>query len=394
MARDFKSGRNNTLKSIAEKKMIGDAPVRVKLEKLVAHPDNEYLFGMRNVEHMKRGIEKNGWKGAIEAWDLGDGRFMVYSGHTRWIAIKELGWDEIRTFIYPYPERESQRRRELLGANIYGRNSVNIEDPIHTARQIAYHRETIELERQDGTYSGDSDTREELAKEFAISPSQVYKYESLLKLSDKLQEKVANKEIQFGQASSMASLDKNKQEECWQMIEELREVKGENVTRNDIQSVIDYVKNPDGKTKNDDTGMSLFELPATNSGVDTSDQQNIIMIEGLQNAIESEEDTVFDGQMQIVNKEMDTKEVKKNIEKKREPVHGEQGHKQEEFDREMFIDTEEQDAYVAKFNKAFEKMENVLTEDYEYEDMWKNTVIEKLARLESLIKREKERLNG
>lgn len=237
MARGIDSSKSSTLKQIANKQYTEDIPRMIDIDKLVEHEDNEYLFGMQGIHHMVQGIQQNGFKGAIEVWDLKDGTFKIYSGHRRFRAVKELGYNQIKCFVYPLPDSEPKKRRELLGANLYGRNSINSEDPIHTARQIEYHLKTLEMESFEGS------TREELAKEFGTSSSQIYKYMSLLNLNTDLQEAVANKEIPFGQASSMAVLDGEKQTVVKNAIDKLRQEEGaDNVTRNDVQKVIDYVK--------------------------------------------------------------------------------------------------------------------------------------------------------
>lgn len=276
MARGFGSSRNNTLKVIAERR-VNDEPMMIDIDKLKEHPDNEFLFGMQGIEHMKRGIEKNGWKGAIEVWELKDGTFLIYSGHRRVRAAKELGWTKIRCFVYPYPEREETRRRELLGANLFGRNSINAEDPIHTARQIAYHRKTIEMERENGIYDGNSDTRAELASWFGTSDSQIYRYESLLNLEESLQDAVENKQLQFAQASSMASMSKDKQLKCFDAINELKRQRGtDNITRNDVQKIINHIKKFDEEevdtTENTEIIEKVFTPAQTEKKEEVSEQ--------------------------------------------------------------------------------------------------------------------------
>ena len=112
---------------------------------LVEHPDNEYLFGMEGIERLAEGMRK-------VVWDMKDGSFLIYSGARRNRANMLLGNTRIKAFVYPYPESETERRREFLGANIYGRNAVQRDNAIYTARQISYLRETIQMERENGIY--------------------------------------------------------------------------------------------------------------------------------------------------------------------------------------------------------------------------------------------------
>lgn len=406
MARDFKSGRNSILKKIAENKALDDAPVIISIDKLKEHPDNEYLFGMQGIHHMAEGIKKNGWKGAIEVWDNGDGTYTIYSGHRRVFAMLELGYDSIRCFVYPKPEKETVQRRELLGANLFGRNSVNANDPIHTARQIAYHRATMEMEKANGEYEGGSDTRGELAKDFGISSSQIYKYESLLSLTTELQEKVEQGEIPLAQASSMAVMEEEKQELCWDAICELKNKLGEDkVSRDDVQKVVNHVK-----------GMT--DISARGKDV----------LEAAFRVQEEKAEEVLDGQVEIVNTNMDTKvyapventavhgeqeeyvpadkneitenndiEETDNVPKTQNSIkvqEDEKGAEKQYIDETVNNAGSQNEEAISIFNAAYEKFEAVLLDGYDYEDKWKDEVKEKLDKLSDMIKKEKARLDG
>lgn len=193
MAIDFgKAKGSKTLKDVATKSnMMSNATmvVMIEMEKLLDNPDNEYLFGMKeeDIEYAAHGILENGFKGAIEVYDRKDGMYEIYSGHIRKYAGLRNGMKEIPCLVYPMPETEAEKRRNLLGANLFGRNKLDSSNPILVARQIQYHEETLRLEEFKG------DMRAELAKEFGISGSQIYKYQALLGLIEPLQNMVAEK---------------------------------------------------------------------------------------------------------------------------------------------------------------------------------------------------------
>lgn len=211
----------------------------IEIEKLIPHPDNEYLFGMNenDIDNMIEGIKKNGFKGAIEAWDLKDGTYMIYSGHIRTEAFKRMGKTEINAFIDPLPEKETVRRRLLLGANIYGRNKLNDADPVHMARQIAYMRETLKLEGLKNDY------RTELAKEFNTSGSNIQRYEAIIRLNEDIQEKVNQAKIPLTVGASVSAMNEEMQDKTIKAIEKLKEDVGENViTRNVMQNIVSEIK--------------------------------------------------------------------------------------------------------------------------------------------------------
>ena len=142
-----KSAHKSTLQNIAEKNMLNNVTKTIESSMLIEHKDNEYLFGMEGIDRLANEIKTVGFKGAIEVWDLKDGTYMIYSGARRNRANNSLGNTHIQAFVYDYPESEVERKRQLLGANIYGRNAVNASDPIHTARQMEYMSEIISEER-------------------------------------------------------------------------------------------------------------------------------------------------------------------------------------------------------------------------------------------------------
>lgn len=277
--RDMHSGRNTTLKKIANKQCTMEDTRILDSSSLKEHPDNEYLFGMEGVERLAEGMKKVGFKGAIEVWDLKDGTFLIYSGARRNRANTLLGNMTIKAFVYPYPESETERRRELLGANIYGRNAVQRDNAIYTARQISYLRETIQMERDNGTYEGEK-TREELAKEFGTSPSNIYKYESLLKLNSRAQEAVANGELQLAQGSSMSVLSDGYQDIVLDALQLMRDFNMSGA-RDEVQELVDYIKAHEGEPVTAEEAVRfIYEARGTNEATEPEEVPGFTGLEG------------------------------------------------------------------------------------------------------------------
>lgn len=241
MADFSKAKGNKTLQSVASKSALMKAGAVVKqlpVKELKDNPDNEYLFGMEqsDIEHTTTGIRKNGFKGAINVYSCPDGTYEVYSGHIRKYAAIEAGLDTISCLIEPEPE-ETVKRRQLLGANLYGRNKVQSDNPILVARQIHYHRETLEMEGFKG------DTREQIAVDFRISDSQVYKYEALLKLEPELQEVVAERKAPWSILYTAKSFSKEEQKQLAAIIREASETAKEPVTKRELKDFMNSILN-------------------------------------------------------------------------------------------------------------------------------------------------------
>lgn len=205
MARDFKGARTSTLQAISEKAEGELVPVLLKISDLVENPDNEYLFGMENLDTLIEGIKENGFRGAIEVYMLGDGKYEVYAGHKRKRAKQIIGDLTIPCFVYPMPDNEVEKRQAFLYSNLAGRNAVVNDSPIYTARQIAYHRETLKMMNFKG------EKRKELSRVFKISESQITKYEAILKLNRELQEQANANHIGLDNVSAISKLCEQKQ---------------------------------------------------------------------------------------------------------------------------------------------------------------------------------------
>lgn len=238
---DFSKAKGSkTLKAVAEKSAsVGGLVVtQVDIENLVDNPDNEYLFGMKeeDIEHTARGIKDNGFMGAINVYKMESGQYEIYSGHIRRYAAERAGMKKIPCLIEPMPDKETTKRRQLLGANLYGRNRITSSDPILVARQLEYHKRTLEMEDFKG------DMREQLAVEFGISGSQVYKYMCLLDLTQDLQDIVSTGTVGYSSIYSTKTLSEEKQQEIAAKIQSVHSEQDAPLTREQVTRIISEEK--------------------------------------------------------------------------------------------------------------------------------------------------------
>lgn len=234
---DFSKAKGSkTLKEVAEKaSSVGGLVVtQVDIANLVDNPDNEYLFGMKedDIEHTARGITDNGFMGAINVYKMESGQYEIYSGHIRKYAAEKAGMKKVPCLIEAMPEKETTKRRQLLGANLYGRNRVTGSDPILVARQLDYHKHTLEMEEFKG------DMREQLAVEFGISGSQVYKYQCLLGLTGELQEIVSSGIVPYSAIYAVKSLNEKEQNEIAEKIKGVHGEQNTPLTREQVKQIL------------------------------------------------------------------------------------------------------------------------------------------------------------
>ena len=149
--------------------------------------------------------------------------------------MEYLGKDAISCFVYKYPESETERRRLLLGANIYTRGSIDAAvRHIYIARQINYLRETLKMEGFSGNY------KRRLAEEFGTSESKIQRYEALLNCSERLLKAEDEGIIPMAQASSMSVLSLQDQDRILDAVLKLNT--SGILSRQEIQNLINMVK--------------------------------------------------------------------------------------------------------------------------------------------------------
>ena len=230
--------KTTQLKEVGTKIQQDNIPKMIGLDKLIEHEDNEYLFGENDedtIKNLAEGIKKEGFNGAILVWDMKNGTYKIFSGHRRKRAMEYLGKDAISCFVYKYPESETERRRLLLGANIYTRGSIDAAvRHIYIARQINYLRETLKMEGFSGNY------KKRLAEEFGTSESKIQRYESLLNCSERLLKAEDEGIIPMAQASSMSVLSMSDQDRILDAVLKLNSSGA--LSRQEIQSLINMVK--------------------------------------------------------------------------------------------------------------------------------------------------------
>ena len=398
MAKDFsKAKASGTLKSIAEKsKMLSNTKVIVKLpiDKLVDHPDNEYLFGMKqeDIDHMAEGIAQNGFKDPIEVYDNQDGTYLIYSGHIRKYGAIKSGMTEIDAIVYDKPE-ENVIRRELLGANLFGRNRIDNSDPILVARQLEYHTETLHIEGFLGN------RRKQVAKEFGFkSDANVHKYVALLSLIPELQKKVSERLISYSGISTAAQMTEEQQEQLNELLEQ--KLDNDTVTRSELEDIIKKIRtggsgeNIDGQFDETDYPEILPEEEKEDNHTDKDNLPEVPSVERITEETSEPQETdseeenservwnsnIYANSVKLEeNSESSTQSEKKVRDSDEEDVntevvHGEQPNEEEKSEQNAEPEKDKEDAdyksggmldiYMRNIEKIFENYEVI-----QYKDM-------------------------
>ena len=288
MAKNFGASNNNTLMKIGEKsKQLSNTNMVVMLpiSKILDNDDNEYLFGMEqdDIEYTAQGIKANGFKGAVEVYDLKDGTYRLFSGHIRKYAMLKNHEELIPALVYDLPS-VTQQRRDLLGANLFGRkNKLDTSNPLLVARQIDYHKETLKMEGFTGNI------RAELAKEFGISEGMIHNYTSVLELNPELQEKVVNGEVAVSAIASASNMSTTQQD---QLVDTINSI-DHDLSRDDVKTLINKVKENEPLNMEDiidEDGVVIKDVvPDTKIGKKMSK-----IMDGLIHLLEEDEPIIYE----------------------------------------------------------------------------------------------------
>lgn len=151
-------------------------------------------FDEEKIEELAESIKQHGLIEPILVQDRGD-HYEIIAGERRWRASLKAGLKEIPVLIRNYSEQE------IVEISLIENIQRQDLDPIEEA--MAYKRLIDEFKM----------SQEEVAKRVSKNRTTITNSIRLLKLSDKVQEMVINRELSEGQARALISIeDKEKQE--------------------------------------------------------------------------------------------------------------------------------------------------------------------------------------
>jgi len=180
----------------------------INIDLIDENKDNEYIFGMDDIEYLQQLIEEDGFNGAIEVYAKSDGRYEISSGHRRLAAMKKKGETKIPCIISSNVNDVTKAKR-LIDSNIANRKMT----PLRWGRALDYYAENVikEAQKHDKTIQ----VRKELAKHFNMSEASVHRYRSLLKLIPEFQKCADTPNFPFHNFLPITKLSNEQQKEIY-----------------------------------------------------------------------------------------------------------------------------------------------------------------------------------
>ncbi len=180
--------------------------IDIPMDKIDYNPENTSIFNMGDIESLAKRIEEEGFTSAILVFQKSDGRYEILSGHRRYEAMKLLKSKKIPADVLSGISSDTQRDLILLSSNMANRKLA----PIDMARAIEFYKGIL---KRDASFKGDK--RKAIAEYFGITPSNVYRYEVILKLIPELQELCTKPNFPYSALTKAASLSNKEQKQLY-----------------------------------------------------------------------------------------------------------------------------------------------------------------------------------
>ncbi len=196
-----------SLKGVEEmnSKVIKDIPLNL----IDPNPDNARIFTMTDINGLASSIESTGFVGAIDVYQMDDGRYQILSGHRRYEAVKQLGWDTIPCIVSTL-ESPDVVMKKLIESNI----NTRVLSPLELARSLEYYEKALREESFQGSIN------KELSRIFGISKSKVDGLKSILKMSKSFQQMAESPDFPIAAFMKAYSFPRDKQERLIELIKQ------------------------------------------------------------------------------------------------------------------------------------------------------------------------------
>lgn len=319
MALDFTTSNNaSALKNIQKKSIQAGnkvVAIDIPLDQIDMNEDNDVVFNMDEIDFLAKGIEDEGFTGAINVFKKSDGRYELFSGHRRFLAVKKLKRTTIPCIVEEMPD-SFKKVKKMLGANIRSRKLT----PLEMAR-------AMELYQREAKASGFKGNIGNLTAEFFnVSYIQVFRYLALIKLIPELQQLANNPSFPYSAFREAASLTVDGQKELYKQImyalgenaqdEDEKEIK---LTRSRIERLIAGIREKEeyqAKAPLKKKEKAVQEKSAENEkAIDTAKLKEFGIVYDAETTDEKEDDILID-EYNLPEETSKTHSHKKNISSK------------------------------------------------------------------------------
>lgn len=205
-----KASGNKILSSVAKNSAMNTKDIiSIPIDQIVENADNDKVFNMDGIQGLADSIKEHGFMGAIEVYQLPDGKYEIVSGHRRFRAMSSLGEKSIPCIISRNDDAKTKAKK-MLASNVFNRE-MSADD---WNNAINYYIANI---TDDGV--DNSKTRKECMEFFHINEARLSRYLSLSKLVPELRKFTKIKDFPSSALFPAAKLTEDDQKELANSIE-------------------------------------------------------------------------------------------------------------------------------------------------------------------------------
>ena len=232
--------RESLFKSVPEEVKNGpnSKVTMLPLDQIDPNPDNEGLNGTEEIDELAGAMKEDGFLGILVVVRKENARYEISWGHRRYLALKMNGETEAPCIVL-------DKKSDIEKAKLLLRGNMNLRDvtPLITAKRIDYYIQHVFKPSGEKGKAKDA-----AAKFFGISPSNVHRYQCILKVNKDLQNLTSDIEFPFSALQKAVNLDADGQDALYQWIISKQEDKGAYPTRDEIEGKIEALSGEEKST--------------------------------------------------------------------------------------------------------------------------------------------------
>lgn len=222
----------------------------VSISKIHHSPLNKEI-PLDDIDRLAQNIEQVGLLHEIAVYALEDGTYEIISGHRRFEAMKKLGKKKIRCQVRPY--ETDARKRFLLHFNA---NSQTRDKDVRF--KIAEFHTALDLVKKDGAYKSSTDLMKAASMLLSENNSgyslpQLYRIQAVERMTDEMKalDRFGISINTIALARSLPDhlqreLARRVEEKCTESLQDGREDKAKEFTRNDFASLVKQIRLENG----------------------------------------------------------------------------------------------------------------------------------------------------
>lgn len=186
--------------------------ILVKDVDLLDDPDNGEIYGAYDAEKLADSVKRYGFQGVLVAYPVGNGKYMIESGHRRRVAGALAGMKEFPVYVTEPPKSDAERVIRLNMANSLNRDLTPLTMSRMIQKEYDAHADLIKQNKEKPT---SKQVISLVCEDFDISQALYYKYRALSELSSELQSLVEEEIFGWAAISEGSTLPKEKQKELY-----------------------------------------------------------------------------------------------------------------------------------------------------------------------------------